>query len=122
MDSDKIKPFVHPPRTSMPAAAPSLALAFGLAFEDLYGYAGLARLDGEFLRWLADADSALAERFAAARAQPAALAYKEEADLLIAAAPHAERFIAKLFSIEEAWEELFSPMRSRARRGSLVRS
>ena len=107
MDSDKIKPFVRPSRTSMPVAAPSLALAFGLAFEDLYHFAGLARLDGEFMRWLDAADAGLAARLAAARVNPSASSYKEEADLLIAVAPHAERFIAKLFGIEDAWEDLF---------------
>jgi NADPH-dependent glutamate synthase beta subunit-like oxidoreductase/NAD(P)H-flavin reductase len=90
----------------MPASPPSLALAFGLAFEDLYDPAGLERLDGEFVRALAGADTGLAERFAAARANPAALAYKEEADLLIAVAPHLDRFVAKLFGIEEEWQDL----------------
>src|SRR5438552_2579876 len=90
----------------MSSAAPRLSLAFGFRFEDLYSVAGLARLDGEFVRALAAADAALAERFAAARHDPAALAYREEAELLIAAAPHLDRFVARLFAIEEEWEEL----------------
>ena len=52
------------------------------------------------------ADPALRERFDAARADPAKLAPKEEAELLIAVAPHLDRFIAKLFAIEEEWEDL----------------
>ena len=91
----------------MPPATASLTLAFGLAFEDLHDYAGLGRVDGEFTRWLRAADAPLEARLAAARTNPSALAYKEEADLLIAVAPHADRFVAKLFDIEEAWEDLF---------------
>src|SRR5882672_11671765 len=90
----------------MPASPASLSLAFGLAFEDLYDPAGLERLDREFVRALAEADAGLASRLAAARENPAALAYKEEADLLIAGAPHLDRFTAKLFGIEEEWRDL----------------
>ncbi|MGZ5041156.1 MAG: hypothetical protein ACXWBQ_10470 [Usitatibacter sp.] len=82
----------------MSADAP-LHLAFGLSFEDLYASRGLERIDGEFLRALAQADGPLATRLLAARADPPALAYKEEADLLIAVAPHLDRFVAKLFAI-----------------------
>ncbi|HET7730214.1 MAG TPA: FAD-dependent oxidoreductase [Usitatibacter sp.] len=88
-----------------PSAAP-LHLAFGLAFEDLYDRPGLLRLDAEFIAALREADAALAERLLAARAAPHALAYKEEADLLMAVSPLVDRFIAKLFGIEEAWEDL----------------
>jgi NADPH-dependent glutamate synthase beta subunit-like oxidoreductase len=88
------------------SASASLALAFGLSFEDLHDPAALARLDAEFARHLASADAALAARYAAARAQPGSLAYKEEADLLIAVAPHLDRFVAELFGIVEEWEDL----------------
>src|SRR5690242_20919737 len=64
------------------------------------------RLDAAFVEWIRGGDAALAERFAAARHDPAALAYREEAELLIAAAPHLDRFVARLFAIEEEWEEL----------------
>ena len=90
----------------MSATAPALSLAFGLAFEDLHHVSGLERLDGEFLRWLAKADGTLHARFMAARADPASLPYKDEADLLIAVAPHFDRFIAHLFAIEDEWQEL----------------
>ncbi|HUL57047.1 MAG TPA: pyridine nucleotide-disulfide oxidoreductase, partial [Usitatibacter sp.] len=90
----------------MPAAHPPLALAFGLRFEELYSRSGLERLDAQFMTALAGADAALAGRLAAARADPAKLAAKEEAELLIAVAPHLDRFVAKLFAIEEEWQEL----------------
>jgi hypothetical protein len=91
---------------AMQQASRALSPAFGFSFEDLYDPAALARLDGEFARGLAAADAPLHERFAAARSQPDALAYKEEADLLIAVAPHLDRFIARLFGIEEEWQDL----------------
>ena len=90
----------------MQQASRALSPAFGFSFEDLYDPAALARLDGEFARGLAAADAPLHERFAAARSQPDTLAYKEEADLLIAVAPHLDRFIARLFGIEEEWQDL----------------
>ncbi|MBC8022056.1 MAG: FAD-dependent oxidoreductase [Burkholderiales bacterium] len=84
----------------------SLALAFGLTFEDLHDPAALARLDVEFGRWLAAADGELSARYAAARSQADSLPYKEEADLLIAVAPHLDRFVARLFDIEDEWQDL----------------
>jgi NADPH-dependent glutamate synthase beta subunit-like oxidoreductase/NAD(P)H-flavin reductase len=90
----------------MPSAVPSLSLAFGHSFEDLYERSGLLRIDASFMRWLGEADAALAERLAALRAAPAAVPYKEEAEFLIALAPHVDRFIATLFGIQEEWEEL----------------
>ena len=90
----------------MSVAEPFLRLDFGLAFEDLYDPAGLARVDREFAQWLRAEDAPLHARWEAARAQPGALAYKEEAELLIAVAPHLDRFVARLFGIEEAWMEL----------------
>ena len=90
----------------MSASAAPLSLAFGLAFPDLYRRPGLEALDREFMRALSGVDEALAARLEAARREPSALAYKEEADLLMAVAPHFDRFIALLFGIEEAWEDL----------------
>jgi NADPH-dependent glutamate synthase beta subunit-like oxidoreductase/NAD(P)H-flavin reductase len=90
----------------MPAASLALTLAFGLAFEDLYDFAGLRRVDDEFRKWLEAADAALAAKFTAARSDPSALSHKQEADLLIAVAPHLDRFVAKLFAIEDEWQDL----------------
>jgi len=75
-----------------------MQLGFGLSFPELYEREGLMRLDRAFVAFLAESDRALADRLAAARANPpAALA---ESQLLIALAPHVEDFIAKLFGIE----------------------
>src|ERR1051325_4984352 len=74
-------------------------LGFGIRFGDLYEREGLARVDAAFLDFLGQGDAALRDRLVAARANPPA-APKEESDLLIAAAPHVEDFIARLFGIE----------------------
>jgi NADPH-dependent glutamate synthase beta subunit-like oxidoreductase/NAD(P)H-flavin reductase len=90
----------------MPASAPRLTLAYDLAFEDLYHRDGLARLDRHFLESLSGADAALREKLEAARSDPASLATKQEAELLIAVAPHLDTFIAHLFDIEDEWQAL----------------
>jgi NADPH-dependent glutamate synthase beta subunit-like oxidoreductase/NAD(P)H-flavin reductase len=74
-------------------------LGFGLRFNDLYEREGLARVDAAYLDFLGQGDAALRDRVVAARANPPAAA-KEESDLLIAAAPHVEDFMARLFGIE----------------------
>jgi hypothetical protein len=81
-------------RASIPCAS------FGLTFADLYTAAGAARIDQLFVDALRAADPALAERLAAARAAPDALAAKAESALLIDVAPHVEDFVARLFGIE----------------------
>jgi NADPH-dependent glutamate synthase beta subunit-like oxidoreductase/NAD(P)H-flavin reductase len=73
-------------------------LGFGIRFNDLYEREGLARVDAAFLDFLGQGDAALRERLVAARAKPPSA--KEESDLLVAAAPHVEDFIAQLFGIE----------------------
>jgi NADPH-dependent glutamate synthase beta subunit-like oxidoreductase/NAD(P)H-flavin reductase len=78
-----------------------LKLAHGLAFEDLYRRDGLARLDRHFLEFLGTADAALRDRLTAARAAPDALAPKDESALILALAPHLERFVAQLFGIAD---------------------
>ncbi|MDR2711214.1 MAG: FAD-dependent oxidoreductase [Burkholderiales bacterium] len=79
--------------------------AYGLAFADLYHLDGLSRLDGSFFDYLKDADASLAERLQEARKTvqqaPETLSRKAEADLLMAAGPHLEDFIAGLFGIVE---------------------
>jgi NADPH-dependent glutamate synthase beta subunit-like oxidoreductase/NAD(P)H-flavin reductase len=77
-----------------------LSLAFGLTFEDLYAPAGLARLDRLFLDHLSEQAPALRSRLETARADPAALTRKQEADLLIALGPCLETFLAEMFGIE----------------------
>jgi NADPH-dependent glutamate synthase beta subunit-like oxidoreductase/NAD(P)H-flavin reductase len=76
----------------------TLRLRFDLAFEDLYSRDGLLRVDAAFLHFLAEADTALRDRLAAARTVPPDA--RQESELLIALAPHLEDFIARLFGIE----------------------
>ena len=73
-------------------------LGFGIRFHELYEREGLARVDAAFLGFLGEADAALRDRLVAGRANPPA--GREESDLLVAAAPHVEDFIARLFGIE----------------------
>ncbi|HEX9397580.1 MAG TPA: FAD-dependent oxidoreductase [Burkholderiales bacterium] len=72
-----------------------MMLGFGLAFEDLYERDGLVRVDGAFLSFL---DPEMKVRLERARANPPSK--KEESELLVALAPQAEDFLAKLFGIE----------------------
>ncbi len=78
---------------------PTLSLAHGLAFSDLYCRDGLSRIDAAFLSWLGDADPELVARLSAARAEPDALAKKDESALILAAGPHLDDFVADLFGI-----------------------
>jgi NADPH-dependent glutamate synthase beta subunit-like oxidoreductase/NAD(P)H-flavin reductase len=78
-----------------------LKLAHGLAFEDLYRREGLARLDRHFIDFLGTADAALGKRLASARSAPDALAPKDESALILALAPHLERFMSQLFGIAD---------------------
>jgi NADPH-dependent glutamate synthase beta subunit-like oxidoreductase/NAD(P)H-flavin reductase len=84
------------------AAAPEPKLAHGLAFADLYRRDGLVRLDEAFLATLGAAESTLAARLTAARADPASLSVKDESTLIIDLAPHLERFVSQLFGIADA--------------------
>jgi NADPH-dependent glutamate synthase beta subunit-like oxidoreductase/NAD(P)H-flavin reductase len=78
-----------------------LKLAHGLAHEDLYRRDGLVRLDRHFLDFLGAADGALRERLEAARRAPDMLAAKDESALILALAPHLERFVSQLFGITD---------------------
>jgi NADPH-dependent glutamate synthase beta subunit-like oxidoreductase/NAD(P)H-flavin reductase len=79
---------------------PALRLAFGLSFADLYDRDGLVRLDAEFLVRLAMKDQPLAARLVLARGNPRLLSSKEESELILAAAPHLDAFLAELFGIQ----------------------
>ncbi|NBR27830.1 MAG: pyridine nucleotide-disulfide oxidoreductase, partial [Betaproteobacteria bacterium] len=76
-----------------------LNLAHGLSFNDLYHRDGLLALDAAFLQALAAADATLHQQLTAARANPDALAAKQESELLIVLAPHVDDFVAGLFGI-----------------------
>src|SRR3954470_2448729 len=84
---------------AVPRALTSLELAHGLAFADLYRREGLVRLDALFLESLAAGNAALHARLLDARADPSALAAKEESELILEVAPHLDDFIAELFGI-----------------------
>src|SRR5215469_10998099 len=81
-----------------------LQLNWDFSFDDLYDRAGLARLDARFLEYLNSADAALAAQLAAARKNPPDR--KENADLLVALAPHLEDFIGELFDVARDVREL----------------
>jgi len=85
--------------------ARGLRPGFGLHFEDLYRDDGLARVDAAFLDWLDRLDASLGGRLRAARASQG-LAYRDEAELLIALAPTVDAFVAQLFGIEEELADL----------------
>ncbi|HEY1722684.1 MAG TPA: FAD-dependent oxidoreductase [Magnetospirillaceae bacterium] len=74
------------------------ALGFSIRFDDLYHRDGLAKIDAAFLSALAKADSELHARLIAARATPPTEA-RDEADLLMAVAPHVEEFTGALFGV-----------------------
>src|SRR3982751_2968535 len=87
-------------------SSPSLSLAFGLDFESLYTVDGAAAIDAHFVAHLNAVDAALAARLDAARADPATLNAKQEAELLIAIGPHLEDFIGELFGVSAALRAL----------------
>jgi len=78
----------------------------GLSFDDLYRREGLLKLDRHFLEELSRSDIQLRERLVRARAEPSALAARQESELLLALAPHLDTFIARLFGIERELREL----------------
>ncbi|MBW7850511.1 MAG: FAD-dependent oxidoreductase [Rhodospirillales bacterium] len=85
-------------------AAP--ALAFGLDFSDLYAREGLERVDAQFLTHVREADPELHARLSAARAAPAELEPRAEADLLVALAPHLEDYVGILFDVHAELQAL----------------
>ena len=89
----------------MELSSPTLSLAHGLTFAELYARAGLLRLDEVFL---ASLEESLAAQLHAARATPETLSAKEESALILAIAPHLEVFLAELFGIEAEWEALIA--------------
>jgi NADPH-dependent glutamate synthase beta subunit-like oxidoreductase/NAD(P)H-flavin reductase len=75
------------------------SFGFGFTFEALYDREGLVRLDASFLDHLKTGDVELYNRLVSGRADPAALAPKDESQLLIDLAPHLEDYLASLFQI-----------------------
>jgi NADPH-dependent glutamate synthase beta subunit-like oxidoreductase/NAD(P)H-flavin reductase len=85
---------------------PTLELAFGFSFSDLYRHEGLARIDARFAKTLAAAAPELAERLKAARSDPDDLKPINESRLLLDLAPHLDAFLGELFGIKEALSAL----------------
>jgi len=77
----------------------NLKLDYGLAFEDLYADAGLARVDHAFLGHLKAADADLAARLQAARENPDAFVDAAHSALILETSPHLDDFIGRLFGI-----------------------
>ena len=82
------------------ATMTELALAHGLAFDDLYSRAGLVRLDALFVAHLKATDVDLHNRLVAARAEPAGLEAKAHSELLVDLGQVVEGFLGALFGIE----------------------
>jgi len=82
------------------------AAGFDCTFDELYTREGLVKLDRRFLAGLREGDAALHDRLLGARGNPPGLAPKEESVLLLALAPHLERFVARLFGIEPELQAL----------------
>ncbi len=83
-----------------------LRLRHGLSFDDLYDRDGLVRLDSIFLDALGAAEPELRAALEAGRADPAAMTPLAESELMMAVAPHLERFVAELFGIGDELAEL----------------
>ena len=75
-------------------------LGFDFGFAELATREGLVRLDRLFVERLAAEDAALQARLLAARAEPEAVAGKDESELVVALGPHLDAFVAALFGIE----------------------
>ncbi|MBW4089700.1 MAG: FAD-dependent oxidoreductase [Proteobacteria bacterium] len=85
---------------------------FGFTFADLAAREGLIRLDTLFLDQVAARDPALHTRLLAARAAPAAVATKDEADLVVALGPALDAFLGKLFGVEAELDALVATTRA----------
>jgi NADPH-dependent glutamate synthase beta subunit-like oxidoreductase/NAD(P)H-flavin reductase len=89
-----------------PSMTANLVLGFDLSFDKLYSRDGLAALDDKFIGFLESRDAALCERLIAGRARPDALAGKEQSELMIAASPALQDFLAELFGVVAEVEAL----------------
>jgi NADPH-dependent glutamate synthase beta subunit-like oxidoreductase/NAD(P)H-flavin reductase len=94
--------------TSEYAGFEQCALGFGLQFEDLYTREGLVRLDAAFLNWLLASDLGLHVQLVDRRVNPGPWTAKEQAELVIALAPHVEDFLGELFGISSEVQALQS--------------
>jgi len=87
----------------------TLNLTHGMSFEELYQRDGLIKLDGIFLDFLRQQDASLVEAIGKARAaaqRGEAENRKEQADLMLAIAPHLDAFLGGLFGVTRAIADL----------------
>ena len=81
-------------------------LGFGATFASLATREGLIALDKRFLAQVAAQDPALHESLLAARAAPDSLEAKAESHLLTSLGPILDAFVAELFGIQDALDEV----------------
>ncbi len=81
-------------------------LGFGATFASLATREGLISLDKRFLEQVAAQDPALHESLLAARAAPDALEDKAESHLITSLGPILDDFVAELFGIQDALDEV----------------
>ena len=81
-------------------------LGFGATFSSLATREGLIALDKRFLAQVAAQDPALHESLLAARAAPDALDAKAESHLFTSLGPILDAFVAELFGIQDALDEV----------------
>jgi NADPH-dependent glutamate synthase beta subunit-like oxidoreductase/NAD(P)H-flavin reductase len=81
----------------------------GFTYQDLHRDERLADLDRAFLRRLDADDPELAERLRRYRADPKSLDPLSLSKLLVDAARHVGRFVARLFGVEEEWRRQAAP-------------
>jgi NADPH-dependent glutamate synthase beta subunit-like oxidoreductase/NAD(P)H-flavin reductase len=86
-------------------------LGFGATFSSLATREGLIALDKHFLAQVAAQDPALHESLLAARAAPESLEAKAESHLITSVGPILDAFIAELFGIEDALDEVAAQTR-----------
>jgi NADPH-dependent glutamate synthase beta subunit-like oxidoreductase/NAD(P)H-flavin reductase len=80
--------------------SPILYLSGGYSYSELFTDAGLARLDGDFLRYLGEQDAGLGDGLLAYRLGTEVLDGQSRSALLLGVARHLEAFVARLFRIE----------------------
>jgi NADPH-dependent glutamate synthase beta subunit-like oxidoreductase/NAD(P)H-flavin reductase len=78
-----------------------MKLGFNLNFKDLYTIEGISKIDQIFISYLEEMDKALAEGFKNFKTNIDNVGNLEYSNLIITYSPHLERFLAKLFDIEE---------------------
>ncbi len=83
----------------------TLNLAYDLEFKDLYSRDELLRVDGAFVDFLKSLDIGIFNRLMTARKNGFESQF-EESEFIIALAPLAEEFLAKLFNIEKQCADL----------------